>query len=161
MASIGIRVTPNEIFYSIVDEEDDGYEIISISNVKVPKALDDPCKLSYVRNTIATIIKQYKVTNAGIKLIEGNATTSANLSTFFRINLEGVILELFANSTIEKYLLGVAPNIASILEIKSKPVKEMAEDLGIDDSCKTDNGKKLNEQNKESVVVAIAALNQR
>lgn len=161
MASIGIRVTPNEIFYSIVEEEDDGYEIISISNVKVPKALDDPCKLSYVRNTIATIIKQYKVTNAGIKLIEGNARTSANLSTFFRINLEGVILELFANSTIEKYLLGVAPNIASILEIKSKSVKEMAEDLGIDDSCKTDNGKKLNEQNKESVVVAIAALNQR
>lgn len=159
MTSIGIRVTPNEIFYSIVDEEDDECEIISISNVKVPKALDDPCKLSYVRNTIDTIIKQYKVTNAGIKLIEGNARTSANSRTFFRINLEGVILELFANSTVEKYLLGVAPNIASILKIKSKPVKEMAEDLGIDDSYKTDNGKKLNEQNKESLVVAIAALN--
>lgn len=161
MVSIGIRVTPNEIFYSIVDEQDYGYEIISISNIKIPKALDDPCKLSYVRNTISTIITQYKVTNAGIKLIERNARTSANLSTFFRVNLEGVILELFANSTIEKYLLGIAPNIASILKIKSKPVKEMVKDLGIDDSCKTDNGKKLNEQNKESVVVAIAALNQR
>ncbi|WP_195603666.1 hypothetical protein ACSVC9_02890 [Clostridium sp. LBM24168] len=161
MASIGIRVTPNEIFYSIVDENDDEYEIISISNIKIPRALDAPCKLSYIRNTIATIIKQYKITNAGIKLIEGNARASVNSSILFRINLEGVILELFANSTIQKYLLGLASSIASILKIKAKPVKEMSEDLGIDDSYKTDNGKKLNEQNIESLVVAIAALNQR
>lgn len=159
MASIGIRVTPNKVFYSIVDEEDNGYKIISISNVKVPKALDIPCKLSYVRNIFCTIIKQYKVENAGIKLIEGNARTSVNSSTFFRTNLEGVILELFANSSIEKYLLGLSSNVSSILEIKCKPVKEMAEDLGIDDSFNTDEGKKLNDENKESVVVAIAALN--
>ena len=160
MASIGIRVSPTEIFYSIVDEEDDGYKIISISNVKVPKALDTPCKLSFIRNTFSTIIKQYKVNSAGIKLIEGNART-VNASTFFRTNLEGVSLELIANSSIEKYLLGVTSNISSILEIKPKPVKEMAEELGIEDSFTTDDEKKLNDENKESVVVAIAALNQR
>ncbi|WP_069648977.1 hypothetical protein [Caloranaerobacter ferrireducens] len=161
MAAIGIRVTPNEIFYSIVDEEGDGYSIISISSIKIPKALDNPCRLSYVRNILSTIIKQYKINKAGIKLIEGNARTKVNSSTSFRLNLEGVILELFANSSIEKYLLGVAPNISAILKLKSKPVKEMAEDLGIDDSDKTDEGRKLKDENKESLVVAVAALNQR
>lgn len=158
MASIGIRVTPNEIFYSIVENEEEGYDIISVSSIKIPKALDTPCKLSYARNTMGTIIKQYKINNAGIKLIEGNARSSFNSNTFFRLNLEGVIQELFANSSVEKYLLGVASNISSILNIKSKPVKEMVVDLGIDDDFKTDDEKKLNDENKESIVVAIAAL---
>jgi Holliday junction resolvasome RuvABC endonuclease subunit len=158
MASIGIRVTPSEIYYSIVDIEDDGFKIISISHIKVPKALDIPCKLSYVRNTFNTLIKQYKITRAGIKLIEGNARPKVNLATFLRLNLEGIFLELFANSSVEKYLLGVASNISAILEIKSKPVKEMASDLGIEETDLTDEGKKLNDNNKESLVVAVAAL---
>ncbi|CAK7037468.1 hypothetical protein [Tissierella sp.] len=158
MTSIGIRVTPNEIYYSIINSKDDGYEIISISYLKIPKALDIPCKLSYIRNTLNTIIKQYKINRAGIKLIEGNARVAMNASTFFRLNLEGVILEIFANSSIEKYLLGIAPNISAILGLESKSVKDMAEELGVDDTDVTDEGKKLSDNNKESLVVAVAAL---
>ena len=160
MIAIGIRVTPNNVYYSIIKEDSEGFAIVSISNIIVPKALDTPCKLSYIRNTLDTIIQQYNINKAGIKLIEGNARSTANSSTFFRVNLEGVILELFANSSVEKYLLGISSNIASILQVEVKPVKEMAGDIGIDDSDKTDEGKKLNDENKESIVVAIAALNQ-
>ncbi|WP_426349380.1 hypothetical protein ACPWSR_16815 [Alloiococcus sp. CFN-8] len=160
MASIGIRVTPNDIYYTIVDSEDDGYKTISISHLRIPKALDIPCKLSYVRNTFITIIKQYKVNRAGIKLIEGNARTEIKGSISFRINLEGVFLELFANSSIEKYLLGIAPSISAVLGLNSKPVKDMAEDLGLNDTDRTDDGRKLSDNNKESLVVAVAALMQ-
>lgn len=159
MISIGIRVTPREIFYSLIEKNGEEYQIISISSIKVPQALDAPCKLSFIRNTLDTIIKQYKVNRAGIKLIEGNARTAVNASTFFRLNLEGVIQEIFANSTVEEYMLGVAANIASRLNIESKPVSKMVEDLGIDDSYTTDEGRKLKDENKESLVVGIAVLN--
>lgn len=158
MISIGIRVTPNEVYYAIVEEENDGYKIISISDIKLPKALDIPCKLRYIRNTFDTIIKQYEVRRAGIKLIEGNARSRINDGITLRLNLEGVFLELFANSSVEKYLLGIAPNISGILGLKSKPVKDMAQELGMDDSDETDEGKKLNDNNKEAIVVAIAAM---
>lgn len=158
MASIGIRVTPNEIYYSIVNLKDSGYEIITISCLKIPKALDVPCKLSYIRNILNTLIKQYGINKAGVKLIEGNARNRINASTFFRLNVEGVIQEVFANSSIEKYLLGIAPNISAILEVEPKPVKDIAEDLGVDETIVTDEGKKLNDNNKESLVVAVAAL---
>lgn len=158
MVSIGIRVTPNEVYYAIIKKENEGYSIISISDIKLPKALDVPCKLSYTRNTFDTIIKQYGVNRAGIKLIEGNARTTLNAGTSLRLNLEGVFLELFSNSSIENYLLGIAPNISGILGLQSKPVKDMAEDLGMDDLDETDEGRKLNNNNKEALVVAVAAL---
>ncbi|MFW2490934.1 hypothetical protein ACN077_20565 [Clostridium chromiireducens] len=158
MISIGIRVTYNEIHYSIVKYDNNIHTTLSISKLKVPKALDNPCKLSFLRNTFETIIKQYKINRAGIKLIEGNARLTHNANTFFRFNIEGVLLELFSNSSIEKYILGLASNIASALEIQSKPVKDMVQDLGIDDSITTDEKKKLTDEDKEALVVAIAAL---
>lgn len=158
MVSIGIRVTPNEVYYAIVEDKNDELSIVSVSDIKLPKALDTPSKLRYIRNTFDTLIKQYSISRAGIRLIEGNARGTINDRMTLRLNLEGVFLELFANSSVERYLLGNAPNISRILELESKPVRDMAQELGIDDTDKTDEGKKMNDNNKEAIVVAIAAM---
>lgn len=151
MISIGFRVTPNKIYYCIAKKVNDtNIEIISTSSIIVPKALDEPHQLSFIRNNLSTILLQYKVTNAGIKLIEGNARKN-NIS-FVRLYLEGVILELFANSLIEKYVLGITSNIASILKLEKKPIKDMLTDLEVESSDYSD-------EEKESIVVAIASLN--
>ena len=71
--AIGFRVTPSEIFYSIVVNQKDEYEFISISSLKIPVAIDEPKKLSFIRNTVSTILLQYNIDYAGIKLTEGNA----------------------------------------------------------------------------------------
>ena len=42
--AIGFRVTPSEIFYSIVVNQKDEYEFISISSLKIPVAIDEPKK---------------------------------------------------------------------------------------------------------------------
>lgn len=161
MRSIGLRVTPTEVYYCIAEQKETGVKMLSVSKIKVPKALDDPCRLSYIRNTFNTIINQYNINMAGIKLIESNAQPKANKSTFFRLNLEGVLLELCANSSVEKYLLAVSSTIAALLGIKVKSVKDMAIDVGVTDELRTDDGKKLNDESKEAVVVAYAALIQR
>lgn len=155
--AIGFRVSPTEICYSIVVDEEE-IEIISISSLKIPIAVDDPQKLSFIRNTISTILIQYKIEYAGIKLIEGSARGSLNNGLIFRFNVEGVLKELLANSCIKNCLLGLSTNIASILGISKAKPAEMLDSILENTDLETDNGKKLTAEHKESVLVAVAAL---
>lgn len=155
---IGFRVSPCELFYAIVEEHEEEYEFISISSIKIPESIDEPNRLSYIRNIVTTIIEQYNIRFAGIKLLEGNARSSINNGMIFRFNVEGVLKEIFANSSIEAYLLGISTNIASILDVeKKKPVEMLEAFIDIND-IKTDSNKKLKTENKESLLVALAAI---
>ena len=109
MTAIGIRVTPSEVYYSILTE---GFSIVTVSKVIIPKALEDPDKLTFIRTTFISIIDEYNIKNAGIKLIEYGVRNPS----FFRINVEGIIQELFANSSIQKYFYGAIPKIASLIK---------------------------------------------
>lgn len=156
--SIGFRVTPAEIFFAIIDNQENDYEFISISSLKVPVSLDEPYKLSFVRNTILTIINQYKIQYAGIKLIEGNARNSINNNMIFRFKTEGVLMELFANSSIKKYFLGISKSIASVLEIETCKTQEMLDSIIDTSILLNDNGKKITGEAKEAMLIGLAAL---
>lgn len=159
MVSIGIRVTHNEVFYAIVKKEIDEEKVISISSIKVINSLDESSKLMNIRNILITLIEQYNISRAGIKLMESNANVRINDSIMFRLNIEGVIKEVFSESSIKKYLMGRANNISAIYKSKCKKVLELSKELNID-SCKTDNGRKVTDNYKEAIVVAIASLRQ-
>lgn len=158
MNAIGFRVAPTEISYAIVQENGKQNEIISISSLKIPASIGVSEQLSYIRKTFETIISQYDVSFAGIKLIEGNARTSINNSLIFRFNVEGVLMELFTNSTVRRHFLGVASNIASTLNIsKQKPLEMLT---GVVDltNVVSDSGKRISTEQKEAILVALAAL---
>lgn len=158
MAAIGFRVSPTGIFYSIVENKENHYEIISIGNLKIPTSLDLPNQLNYIRTTLSTILVQYGISFAGIKLMEGNARGTINNGLRFRLNIEGVILELFSNSKIESYILGVTSNIASTLKIDKENPQVMLDKLIDLKDKKTDENKKITSEYKDSMIVALAAL---
>ncbi|CEQ06505.1 Uncharacterised protein [[Clostridium] sordellii] len=161
MKYIGIRVTSNDIYYSIIEGKESNYDVISISNIKIPKALEVPERLSYVRNLLITIIDQYSIKYAAIRVIEGSAMGKVNGSILFRVNLEGVIQEVFAGSSIKEYILARNLNISSILNTGSRVIKDIATDLKLKDKFKTDSEKVLNEESRESLVVAIAMFKKK
>ena len=156
--SIGFRVSPKEIYYAIVESAGDDYEFISIANIKIPNSFDDPAKLSYIRNTVSTLLIQYKVCYAGIKLIEGNARSSLTNTSIFRFNVEGVLMEIFSNSIIENYFLGITSNIASILNVQKDKPHLMLDQLYDTNEIWTDNQKKITIEYKEAMIVALAAM---
>ena len=156
--SIGFRVSPTEIHYSIVENNKDNFTFISISSLKIPISIDDPGKLSFIRNTVSTILAQYGVKFAGIKLIEGNARGSINNALIFRFNVEGVLMELFSTSSIVKYFLGVTSNISSILNIKKDKPQIMLDQILDANDYLTDNDKKVTGEYKEAMLVALAAM---
>lgn len=153
MKSIGIRVTPSTVYFSIIESQDNNsFAILTVDKIIVPKALKEPQQLSFLRNTLISIINEYNVINAGVRLTEPNAQQI----NFFRINIEGVIQELFANSSIEKYFCGAISKIASLLEENRTDISKYFD--GEEDFAEIDDWGNYKREERESIVTAVAAL---
>lgn len=155
MNSIGIRVTPREIYYTIIDTHNDSSLTQKLS-ISAALENDVPRQLSLIRTTLSSIIYDYDVSYAGIKTAEGNAKSYNT----FRIHIEGVVQELFADSTVISYFAGTINSLASRLRIPSKVVSGF---LKGDNSIKINQWKSewdkiSNKEHKESLLAALAAF---
>ncbi|MFD2132564.1 hypothetical protein ACFSKI_15265 [Pseudogracilibacillus auburnensis] len=150
MRTIGIRVTPKTIFYTIIVDD----EKITHETLIIPIALnnDTPRQLSFIRTTLHSIICEYDVQYAGIRTIEGNARTWNR----FRINIEGVIQELFSDSTILYYFAGTKSSIQSRLGISATEINECID--GTSNIYLVNNWENIDQNHRESFLVAKSAL---
>jgi len=123
MIGIGIRVYSNSnVFYTIIEENGGSFNYLSISNIIIPLALNEPERLNYLRNTLIDIISEYNVNKALIRVRE--SVQNVDKYAIQRFYIEGVILETLASSTVEKYKLGKIASITSLLNIHSKVFKQ-------------------------------------
>ncbi|MBE5321862.1 hypothetical protein IM793_22090 [Pedobacter sp. MR2016-19] len=151
--SIGIRVTPLTLYFSIVSYENEVLEIIIVDKINNPKALNIPEQLKFLRNTLCDIVNEFNITNACIRITESNAKSIS----IPRIYIEGVIQELFASSTIIKYYVGQISSISANLEIDRVKFKPFAE--GKEIFLEIDDWKTYSLEERESLMSAISALN--
>jgi hypothetical protein len=107
---MGIRASPREVHYAVV-EAGDPAELLTVSSVVVPAALQLPEQLHFVRTTLLDIMAEYGVRRAGIRLTEPTAKSRS----IERLNLEGVIQELLSSSDVEAYFAGPIATIAARL----------------------------------------------
>ncbi|WP_062515682.1 hypothetical protein [Halobacillus sp. KGW1] len=117
MYSIGIRVSPNKvspkIYYTVILLTDGGrFDIVRSSELNIPTTLDLPEQLAYLRTNLLAIILEYNIICAGLRISE----TIAKTPSIYRMNIEGVIQELFANSSIEKYSVMKIAQMSKYLE---------------------------------------------
>lgn len=151
--SIGIRVTPSTLYFSIVSYEDEVLEIILVDKINIPKALNIPEQLKFLRNTFCDIINEFNITNACIRITESNAQSTS----ITRIYIEGVIQELFASSTIKNYYVGQIASISAKLDIDRAKFKPLAE--GKEVLLEIENWMNYSLEQRESLMSAISALN--
>lgn len=151
--SIGIRVTPSTLYFSIVSYENQELEIIVIDKINNPKALNIPEQLKFLRNTLCDIINEFNITNACIRITESKAQ-SINIP---RIYIEGVIQELFASSTVVKYYVGQISSISANLGIDRADFKLFAEGKTVYNEIENWDSYSLEE--RESLMSSISALN--
>ena len=100
LKTIGIRVSPSEVTFSIYDTEENS--IINIEKIAIPNALSTPERLKYVRCNILDTLREYDVEKAGVRLSEPSARTIS----IERVQIEGVIQEAFASSALDNYYYG-------------------------------------------------------
>jgi hypothetical protein len=109
--TIGIRAAPSTVTFVVYDLDSDA--IVNVEALHIPIALKTPDALKYVRSNLLDILREYDVTYAGIRTTEPNSQT-INIA---RVQLEGVIQEAFASSTVKGYYVGQISSISARLGI--------------------------------------------
>lgn len=155
MKAIGIRAKAKEIFYCIVEEAPEYYEILNTEKFVVPQALEMPDRLSYIRTTFESIIKEYGVSNAGIRSAEN--IQSVSNSVIERIYIEGVLQELLSNCSVDKYFAGRKTTIARLLKTKQENITAMIE--GSETLYEIEAWHNYIKEEREALVAGFSALN--
>lgn len=150
--SIGIRVKPDCVIYSIIRENEDDNEVLIVDKVNVPVALEIPEQLKFIRCTFLDIIYENQVNKACIRITE----TTAQKISIERVNIEAIIQELFASSTIEKYYIGQISNISAKLGMARENFKKIIDSKECDFIKDWNN---FNKEEKESLLASLSALN--
>jgi len=150
MRTIGIRVAPKRVTFVVYDADEK--QIVNMEGIVVPKALETPEQLKYVRNTVLDIIREYDVKRAGIRITEGNAQGIS----IERIELEGVIQEAFASSELEGYFCGQIARIAAKLKMSREHLRELLEGADYEE---VEGWVKLKKEEREAIATAIGAAN--
>ncbi|WP_071146726.1 hypothetical protein [Bacteroides ihuae] len=150
--SIGIRVKPGAVIYSVIRERNSEKEVILIDKVNVPIALQIPEQLKFIRSTFLDIIHENAVNLACIRITEPTARTIS----IERINMEAVIQELIASSTIEKYYVGQISNITAKLGMARENFKTILANKTCD---LFEDWEKYNKEERESLLASLSAFN--
>jgi hypothetical protein len=126
---------------------------VNVERVRLPKALEAPEALKYVRNIILDILREYKIEAAGIRITESN---SQHLD-MRRIQIEGVIQEAFASSIIATYYVGQISNISAKVGIARADFKRYVE--GEVDLELVENWDQFGGEEREAILAAMGATN--
>ncbi len=146
MVTIGIRVKPTAVTFVVVD----GDEIRNVEDIEIPRAFDTPDALKYVRNNLLDILREYRVEAAGVRVTEPNAQ-SLNIA---RIQLEGVIQEAFASSSLRGYYVGQISSISARIGMHRADFKKMVDG---ENMLKIDSWEALSKEAREALLCALGA----
>jgi len=150
--SIGIRANPNQVCYSVISEDEDTINVLLVDKIVIPKSLDTPEQLKFVRSTLRDIINEHGVSFACIRITESNAR-KVNIG---RIYLEGVIQELIASSVVKKYYVGQISSISAKLGIDRTEFKPFVN--GENEFMNMKIWADIILEERESIMAAISAL---
>jgi hypothetical protein len=154
MVSIGFRVSPTKVTYALVQGiPTKGFTLLDASAVFIPPALETPRQLQFIRTTLLDVMEEYAVSRAGLRLAEG----VAQRRNPFRLNLEGVIQELLASSSVERFVAGPIATMASLLGHGSDRgvIKKLIS--GEQSPVYAMDWATLEEDQREAVLMAVAA----
>jgi len=158
MKAIGIRARAKKIVYCVVEEKEENGEIYcyihATEKLIVPQALKMPDRLSYIRTSFESIIKEYGVKNAGIRIAE--MSNKVNSSIIERTYLEGVIQELLSNCSVNKYFSGRKNTAAKLLKTDQKTISSYMD--GKTAFYGFEDWNDYSKEEREAIVIGFASL---
>lgn len=148
--TIGFRASPTEVHFAVYDGET--RTVNNVESLKIPSAFSGPDGLKFIRSNVLDILREYGVAYAGIRTTE----PSAQSIDLRRVQIEGVIQEAFASSTLKGFYAGPIAVIAFRIGIDRTRFKLMVageNDLAIE------SWNDLSGNSREALLAAIGAAN--
>ena len=148
MRAIGIRAAPQAVTFAVYDSAES--RVINLEDLRVPRAFFTPDALKYIRSNLLDILREYSIESAGVRITESNAKSVS----FSRIQIEGVIQEAFASSTLKTYYIGQISSISKRVGIDRSDFKHFIDGSK---SWPLDDWPNLKEVQREAILCAIGA----
>jgi len=151
MITMGLRAAPKAVTFAIYDSAEQG--LVNVEDILVPAAFQFPEALKYIRSNILDVLRMYNVEKAGVRTTEPVAQSPS----IERIQIEGVIQETFASSTMTGYFAGPIALVCSALKVDRTTFKPMVKQ-GRND-LEVEGWDKMSEARREAVLCALGAVN--
>jgi hypothetical protein len=119
MITIGIRAQPSGVVFAVYDSGQNA--IVNVEEIRIPSAFALPEGLKYVRSNLLDVLREYQVEQAGVRVTE----PSARSPSVERVQIEGVIQEAFASSTVRAFYVGQIASISRRLDMDRTDFKAM------------------------------------
>jgi hypothetical protein len=151
MITMGLRAAPKCVTFAIFDG--DAQAVVNVEDIQIPAAFQWPVALKYVRSSVLDVLREYQVSRAGVRTTEPMAKSIS----IERIQIEGVIQEAFASSSLDGYFAGPIAVVSAMLRIDRAAFKPMTKE-GRND-MRIDGWQDFSEVRREAVIFAMAAAN--
>lgn len=152
---IGFRAQPKQVDFAVLEVSDEGeFALIADDSVVIPKSLDLPFRLTYLRTTVGDLLAAFKVDYAGIRVIEGNSDNKQPE----RIQLEAVIQEALAGSSVRGLFAGRLGGIAARIPGGYSATRLKAIVASGDTFTLVPEWPSLSAPRREAILVGMAAL---
>ncbi len=151
MNTMGIRAKPGEVTFAVLDAQE--RRVTSVETIKVPKAMPTPDALKYIRNNVLDIIREFDISRAGLRVTE----STAKKFSISRIEIEGVIQEAFASSSLVSYYCGQISTISAKVGMARSDFKPYVEGSKIFSGV--ENWGDLSHGEREAIFAALGAIN--
>lgn len=153
--AIGIRSSPSQIYFTVVDDEGGNLGHGSPQYLTVPRdALEGPSLAQYVRTNILDVLNAQRVNAACVKEADYHPQATGNPQ---RYRIEGVIQEAVASSAANHYIAGDVNTLSPYLGLSSAKFREIKSGgswSGVSDS----DWESYNPEEIESILAAYAAF---
>ncbi|RYY28418.1 MAG: hypothetical protein EOP62_04285 [Sphingomonadales bacterium] len=149
MITIGIRAQPKGLTFAIFDS--DAQKVVNVEDIRIPGAFTVPEGLKYLRSNLLDVLREYSVAQAGVRVTESNAQSMS----VERIQIEGVVQEAFASSTVCAYYVAQISSISARLGMdrtEFKPLTAGVKDPGIE------NWSQHSSIEREAILCAMGAV---
>lgn len=142
-------MSPAEVVYCVFDSDRD--EVVNIGKISIPKSLEVPEQLKHIRLNLLDVLREYEISEAGIRTLE----STAKRVSIERVQIEGVIQEAFASSSVKNYYIGQISSIASRIGIERNQFKPLVDgDTSLEGF---ENWNDLSKTEREATLCAIGA----
>ena len=150
MITIGIRAAPKVITFAVYNSGN--RKVINVEEIKIPAALSTPDALKYLRSNLLDVLREFKVSKAGIRASE----PSAQSISIEKVQIEGVIQEAFASSDLSAYYVGHISSISSRVGIPRTDFKPL---VAGEKDFEIENWHEMAEVEREAILCAVGAVN--
>lgn len=153
--AIGFRASSGEVYYALVEGSPAQPSVVDCDRLRLPKAMDLPEALGWLRGAVLAIIGEYQVKACGVRTTEPLAAVKGNRGkgSETRHYLEAVILETAASTGLDR-VYGPSATLTARLDAGSsvKGYVQASDFRGVE---RWDN---YTEACREAIVTATAAL---